>query len=191
MRAVLLLVFAVVGAWAQVPIPCAGPTSFTGRFRHIDRERKFYTEGQMYYDAANKRVREFEFEEIGSEKMVYDKLRLYNLNIEYTVDLKTRKCNVTVPHHSWRPYGVPPFARFAGEGTIGAVGVPNEQVTVAMFDGQFDEKDPFFVTVTQPDCFVVEMGVFSNTSGFDHREFYDVVSGITDPAAFVPPEACV
>ena len=33
----------------------------------------------MYYDSVNQRVREFEFEEIGSDKEVYDKLRLYSL----------------------------------------------------------------------------------------------------------------
>ena len=45
----------------------------------IDKERKFYTEGRIYYDEVNKRVREFEFEDINSEKDYYDKLRLYDL----------------------------------------------------------------------------------------------------------------
>ena len=44
----------------------------------MDREQKFYREGKLYYDAVNKREREFEFEEIGSEKAAFDKLRLYN-----------------------------------------------------------------------------------------------------------------
>ena len=40
---------------------------------------KYYVNGQMYYDSVNKRIREFEFEELGREKMAYDKLKLYNL----------------------------------------------------------------------------------------------------------------
>jgi len=188
-----LLIFAALTgvALSQVPLPCVGPASFTARFRHFNRERKYFIEGKMYYDEVNKRIREFEFEDINSTKEAYDKLKLYNLNTEYTVDLKTRKCNVTGTHHSWRPYGVPPFASYKGQGTLGSVGTLNEEVTISLFEGQFDENATFFVTVTEPDCFVVEMGVFSKEYGFEHREFYDVISGIEDPAAFVPPEACL
>ena len=42
------------------------------------QEQKFLREGKLYYDATNKREREFEFEEVGSTKAAYDKLRLYN-----------------------------------------------------------------------------------------------------------------
>ncbi|KAK7103812.1 hypothetical protein V1264_018637 [Littorina saxatilis] len=190
MLVVLILAF-VASAMAQVPQPCAGPASFTGRFRHTDRERKFFSEGKIYYDSVNQRIREFEFEDINSDKAVYDKLRLHNLNIEYTLDLKTRKCNVTVPRRGFRPYGVPPQGKFRGSGTVGAVGVPNEQVTVNIFEGDFAPKEPFFVTVTSPDCFVVEFGAYASDFGYEHREFYDVVSGITDPMAFVPPQECI
>ena len=44
----------------------------------MDKEQKFLREGKLYYDATNKREREFEFEEVGSTKAAYDKLRLYN-----------------------------------------------------------------------------------------------------------------
>ena len=44
----------------------------------MDRERNYYVEGKMYYDAVNKRLREFEYEQIGQDKVVYDKLKLYN-----------------------------------------------------------------------------------------------------------------
>ena len=56
------------------------------------------------------------------------------------MDLKTRKCNVTVPRRSWRPHGVPPEARFRGSGVIGAVGVSSESVTVSMFEGEFEGR---------------------------------------------------
>ena len=44
----------------------------------MDRERKFYVEGKMYYDAVNKRLREFEDMHIGQNETYYDKLKLYN-----------------------------------------------------------------------------------------------------------------
>jgi hypothetical protein len=65
----------------------------------------------------------------------------YFQGVEYTVDLRTRKCNSSTPRPSfWRPFGVPFDATFFGEGTIGAVGVPNESVTVAIFQGRFEGK---------------------------------------------------
>ena len=60
-------------------------------------------------------------------------------NIEYSVDLRARNCTVREPHpRTWFPFGVPPDARFAGEGTIGAVGTPGEGVTLAFFEGEFE-----------------------------------------------------
>ncbi|XP_076464713.1 uncharacterized protein LOC143296574 [Babylonia areolata] len=141
MCSVLLVLVVVSGALGQIPTPCGGPPSFTGNFRRFDRERQEFVEGKMFYDAVNQRIREFEFEKIGSTSAVYDKLKLYQTNTEYTVDLKTRKCNVTEPRpRTWFPFGVPPDARFSGEGTLGAVGVPNEQLTIAIFTGEFEGR---------------------------------------------------
>ncbi|KAK7482228.1 hypothetical protein BaRGS_00026577 [Batillaria attramentaria] len=215
MLAVVFLALVAIAA-AQKPTPCpdisviawstlkksegrdSGPTRLfdllnTRAVLHVqmDRERNVYVEGGVAYDAENRRVREFEYEKLGSQVVVYDKLKLYNMNTEYTVNLKTRKCNVTTPRHGFRPYGVPPEARYAGQGTIGAVGVPNEEVTISVYVGEFEGRDPFMVTVTEPDCFPVEFSVYSKTSGFEHREFFDVVSGITDPDAFIPPKECI
>ncbi|MCI3311125.1 hypothetical protein MP969_26095, partial [Escherichia coli] len=187
----LVLLSLAVCTLAQIPSPCPGPRQFTGNFRTVDRERQFEIDGKIYYDEDNQRIREFEFEQIGSEKSFYDKLKLYTLNIEYRVDLHTRKCNVTAPRRPWFPIGVPPEARFAGEGTLGVVGQPNEQVTIAFFNGNF-QGTPYFVSVTQPDCFPVQSGIFFNGSaGFEHTEFFDLVSGITDPMAFIPPRECL
>merc|ERR1712136_328403 len=133
---VLLIAALVAAAAAQIPQPCAGPASFTARFRHTDRERNYTVEGKMYYDHENRRIREFEEMDVRGEREAYDRLKLYLLNTEYRVDLHTRKCNVTVPHRSWHPWGVPPEGRYIGGGTIGAVGVPNEQVPIALFGGE-------------------------------------------------------
>ncbi|GFO04118.1 mammalian ependymin-related protein 1 [Plakobranchus ocellatus] len=75
-------------------------------------------------------------------------------NLEYRVDLHTRKCNVTQPKEPFRPIGVPPGATYLFEGVIGAAGMPGQAVTVATFGAQFEGND-FEVTVTYPDCFPV------------------------------------
>merc|ERR1711879_743643 len=111
----LVLVLALaVGALAQVPTTCPGPKQFEGRFRRFDRERKYEVQGAMIYDEDSKRVREFEDETIAGAKEVYLKLKLYNENKEYILDLKTRKCNVTTPRHGFHPYGVPKQCLQAG-----------------------------------------------------------------------------
>merc|ERR1711963_620223 len=180
-------------ALAQDPQPCSGPASFTARFRHFDRERGYYVEGKMYYDKVNRRIREFEKFDINRTDSYYDRLKLYDLNTEYSVDLKTRNCSVYPPRPEWHPWGVPPPAQYIGSGTARLINAPTESVTVDIFAGKFDpNSDAFFeVTVTRPDCFLVEMTVKHGDGRFEDREFYDTVAGIVDPSAFVPPEACV
>merc|ERR1711963_769334 len=189
MLAFIVLALAA-GALAQNPQPCDGPASFTARFRHFDRERRFYVEGKMFYDHANRRIREFEMFDINRTDTYYDKLKLYNLNTEYRVDLKTHNCSVGPPHRPWHPWGVPPEAKFIGSGTIGVTGLSQESVAINLFEGNFTDGSSFGVTVTQPDCFVVEMIIKDHDGSYEHREFYDIVSGITDPSAFNIPEAC-
>ncbi|PVD25956.1 hypothetical protein C0Q70_13622 [Pomacea canaliculata] len=167
MRAVVLLSLIAV-ALAQQPSQCPGPSAFSGRFRRIDRERQYFVDGRIWYDELNRRVREFEAEEIGRDREFIDRLVLYNLNIEYTVNLRNRTCTVSAPRRPFVPYGVPPDARFQGEGTAGVVGKPGEEVTLAMFSGTFSGEN-YFVSVTEPDCFPVQFGLLGNQSFF-HQE---------------------
>merc|ERR1712098_480098 len=93
MLALLVLALAAT-ALAQTPTPCEGPPAFTARFRHMDRERKYYTEGKMYYDHEGRRTAEFEFADIAGDKDYYHLLFLHNENKAYMLDLKTRNCTV-------------------------------------------------------------------------------------------------
>merc|ERR1712002_1141333 len=92
---IALCLLLVVGALAQVPTTCPGPKSFEGRFSRFDRERKFMVRGTIAYDGPNMRVAEFEDEEVGGNRTVYYKVKLYKEKKEYTVDMKTKKCNVS------------------------------------------------------------------------------------------------
>jgi hypothetical protein len=85
---------------------------------------------------------------------------------EYRFNLKTRQCNVTALTRPFRPFGVPPNANFTGEATIGAAGIPGENVIIENFDGAFSDGDKFFGDVTYPDCIPVANGVFSEKYGF-------------------------
>lgn len=51
----------------------------------------------------------------------------------YNLDLKTRKCNITVPHRGWIPRGPHPGDKFMSINIIGASGYPKERITVLQF----------------------------------------------------------
>lgn len=54
--------------------------------------------------------------------------------IAYRLNLRTRVCNVTALTSPFRRVGIPTFAKFRGEGYIGA-SVPNAGVLVSLWDG--------------------------------------------------------
>merc|ERR1711963_1063383 len=190
----LLVLALAAAATAQTPTPCEGPETFTARFRHFDRERGYYVKGKMFFDRINRRVREFEEFDINKTESYYDRLKLYNLNTEYSVDLKTRNCTVYTPRH-YHPWGVPPDFKYVGAGTAGVIGLSQESVVINVWAGQFQDRNEtveMAFTVTSPDCFPVEHTYKYGSGNYEHREFYDMVAGITDPGAFVPPRrACV
>lgn len=51
----------------------------------------------------------------------------------YQVDLKTRKCNVTVPYRPFFQRGTFPGEKYDYTGVIGGAGLPNEHVTIQQF----------------------------------------------------------
>jgi len=40
----------------------------------------------------------------------------------------------------FRPFGVPPFAKFLFEAEVGAAGVPGESLIAQTWDGEFEDK---------------------------------------------------
>ncbi|KAK3792911.1 hypothetical protein RRG08_033762 [Elysia crispata] len=144
----------------------------------------------MVYDEDNRRISEFEDESVNKTRTYYFKVKLYNENKEYTLDLKTRKCNVTAPRHQWHPYGVPPGAKFKAEAVVGAAGVPGESVTVADFASQTTDGG-FGFAVTEPSCFPVGHAFFSKENGLEITNFYDLQNAISDPEAFKIPKECM
>jgi len=183
-----LVLLLAVGALAQLPTTCPGPKQFEGRFQRYDRERQAQVRGAIAYDETQRREREFEDIDIAGKKMAFDILRLHEQNIEYRVDRSTKKCNITTPRRPFFPIGVPPDAKFIGEGVIGAAGIPGEAVTVATFGGQ-NEGGEYFVSVTYPDCFPVASG-YKSSNNSDFTSYYDLQAGISDPDLFFPPREC-
>ncbi|KAK3792910.1 hypothetical protein RRG08_033761 [Elysia crispata] len=187
----LLCLALVAGTMAQVPVTCPGPKQFEGRFRRYERDQggRGMVKGFIGYDETQRRIRVIEEQREQKEDSAYEYLIIHEQNIEYRVDLHTRKCNITQPREPFRPIGVPPDSKFLYEGVIGAAGVAGETVTVAGFGAQF-EGNEFEVTVTYPNCFPVTHAFKGKDGHLDMTTFYDLQNGISDPELFFPPKEC-
>merc|ERR1712012_1401697 len=153
--------------------------------------------GKFAFDEDNKMIAEIEDETFaGANETVYRKLKLYNENKEYSLNLKTRNCTVYPPHPHWHPYGAPPDAKLVFDATVGAVGVTGEHVVAAVFESRMG-NDTLSVTVSEPHCFPIH----SRWSGlgrdgkpdFDVRDFYNGIEGWTtqtSSASLMSARAC-
>ncbi|XP_067681315.1 mammalian ependymin-related protein 1-like [Haliotis asinina] len=186
---VLLLALSAAAVLAQEPRPCQSPRQFEGRLARIDRSRGFAVFAHFSYDEDDRRIRESEEVDIGSTTDYFDVLYLHNIGKEYRYNYRTKNCTVSDLTRPFIPFGVPPDARFRGEGSIGASGLPDEHVTAVLFEGEF-ESNPYAFVVTSPDCFPIEMDFYSNRTGAIRTTFYDITIGIHDPSRFIPPPEC-
>ncbi len=70
----------------------------------FDRDRQSRTRAKLSYDSIYKRVRVIEEYTLSSEDDFYDVLSLYNQNIEYVFNLKTKVCTKQPITRQWREY---------------------------------------------------------------------------------------
>ncbi|XP_041354560.1 mammalian ependymin-related protein 1-like [Gigantopelta aegis] len=187
----LAVLVTVVIVGAQEPHPCESPKQFEGRQATFDHQRKSQIFARFAYDDIEKRFREIEIEQFGKQHAFYDTLYLHNVGLEYKLDLRTRKCNVTAITSPFRPFAIPPDAKFKGAVVYGAAGIPNQHVNLNRFEGEMGELQ-FEMFHTSPNCIPVQVSFFKNsTRVVKHRQFYDVSVGISDPEAFIPPKDCI
>ncbi|XP_022333443.1 mammalian ependymin-related protein 1-like isoform X1 [Crassostrea virginica] len=184
------LLVLVGAAFAQVPQPCHSPPQWECREIKVDPQQKFFERRRLVYDATNRRERRLEEIEIGTDKSYYDQLILWNENKMYQVDLKTRKCNVTVPYRPFFQRGTFPGEKFDYEGVIGAAGLPNEHVTIQQFSMNTTGEARTSL-VSFPDCIPITNIHITTKYGYEQSNYYDVSVGISDPMAFIPPKECM
>ncbi|KAL5009386.1 hypothetical protein ScPMuIL_014967 [Solemya velum] len=167
------------------------PKQWQGRQITFDPSKQFEEFAEISYDEVNKRIRVIEEVRIGTKKEFFDVLELFNEQRRYVLDMATRKCNVTTLTFPFIPFGVPPDAVFDAEATIGAAGVPGEQLVIQSFNGNTTEGGQYVVGVSSPSCVPVYLFYNSQRTGFVQRNFFDLEMGIPDPSVFIPPTECV
>jgi len=191
--ALACLLVASVAVQGQVFKTCPGPKLFEARMNWYDKERQFYVRGAMAYDEANRRISEFEDETYAGNRTVYRKLKMWNTNKEYIVDLKTKNCTVVPVRGPWHTYGAPSDAKLVFDATIGAVGIPNEHFMVAVFESQ-QANYTFSVTVSEPSCYPIHTQLTKigkdGKSEMEVRDFYDGREGVKNPHEFDIPIEC-
>merc|ERR1711879_488789 len=174
--------------------PCNAPPQWQGKLERRDDSKNFTEKAMISYDLTNKRVREIEMIEEGSNKTFYERLYLHSVDKYYKIDLKTKNCTVGQIERPFPVAGIPPNANYRGTGVIGPYNEPNEHVTVMSFDGEDTgrdgEKIKYFTEVTVPDCVPVTSGMYTDKIGFVKTFYFDITAGIADPMVFIPPSNC-
>ncbi|RUS86543.1 hypothetical protein EGW08_005682 [Elysia chlorotica] len=187
--ALALLLVAVVNA--QLPQPCQTPPQWQGKFIRRDESKNFTQYADISYDLVNRRVREVEYVEEGTDRDYEDVLYLHNINKEYRINLKLKNCTVSALTRPFIHFGLPPDAKYMGTANIGPVNFPDEHATVILFEGEDKQEGTFYYgEVTTPDCVPVNTGFFTNRTGYVHTSFFDITGGIPDPSVFIPPTGC-
>ncbi|KAH3845975.1 mammalian ependymin-related protein 1-like [Dreissena polymorpha] len=177
---------------AQVPVKCDSPKQWEARRYRMDRTKQYAELAYHSYDAIYMRTRSVEEVDQGTERDYYDRLHLHNVGVEYVLNLRTKKCNITRNSDPFRTIGIPPDARFVFEATIGAAGIPSEYLIATTWEGSFPDGAQYAVTVAEPDCIPIGFDVANNkTSETFHERYFDLHLGIADPEVFIPPQECL
>ncbi|XP_033736126.1 mammalian ependymin-related protein 1-like [Pecten maximus] len=192
---VTLVFLSVVGAvFGQVPVPCSSPPQWQARERVAEFGKDFEEWHKVYYDGSSGRERNIAEIEDNSTREFFDILTLYNENKRYSINMKTKQCNVTAINRPFRHRGVPPNAEFTYTFTLGASGFSGQFITVQSFRanvtfGSFHEE--YFGLVTSPGCVPVSNFYYNPMEKTKSEiSYYDLTVGITDPMMFVPPPQC-
>ena len=64
---------------------------------------------------------------------------------EYKLNLRTKKCNVSNLDRPFRPFEVPPFAKFDFEAEVGPASMPGEHMTIQEWEAEFRTHGKVFI----------------------------------------------
>lgn len=182
------------------PKPCNFPSQFETRISRYNTARGEHENILVAFDSQNKRF--FEQDVITSRnpgQKFYERIILWEHNVMYLIDMKTRKCNRTaIPKNmAWRPVGVPANASFIQMSEIGSY---NEGFSANEFAlrGSMNKGETYYArwVVTGHTCVPVSQQILTSTAaGLNPElslieEFSDVVLGIANPELFTPPAIC-
>ena len=129
----LLLVCLLGVVIAQPPQPCTTPPSWEANIYESNEQQKFVVRGRLSYDSTYRRERLIEDVLDGTSETFYDVLALYDSQIEFVYNFKSRNCSRRAITRPWRDFGIPDDARSYGEAYIGTSALPGLGLLVTMW----------------------------------------------------------
>ena len=127
---VLCLVGIVV---SQKPVPCTSPPQWEARLIDTNEQQKFFVRGKLSYDSVYRRERLIDEVEQGGEDNYYESLSLFDSQVEFIYNFKTKNCSRYPITRQWRDFGIRSDARSYGEAYIGSSAFPGTGVLVTIW----------------------------------------------------------
>jgi len=163
---------------------CA-PVQWEGFEFNYDVERLFRGGFNISYDATNTRVRVYAREAQGNRQGTFETIALYATKTVYEIDHTTNQCVKRPLTEAFQPDCLPSNATLSHTATIG-ITLNANIFTIGNYRSGFDAD----VVTTVANNAPVETVVYDTQIGLDHSSYWDVTTGIKNPAVFTPPSNC-
>jgi hypothetical protein len=129
----VLLVCLLGMAVAQQPRPCTTPPQWEANIFDSNQQQKFAVRGRFSYDSTYHRERLIEEIIDPTQESFYDVIALFDAQIEFIYDFKTRNCTRRPLTRPWRDFGIRSDATSYGEAYIGTSALPGLGLLVTMW----------------------------------------------------------
>lgn len=182
----------ILGSCAQKPHPCRSPPLLEGKLGLLVPGEKLRLYEKFYYDAIGQNIRVIAYGKEDNKTIFADRLLLFREGVSYEIHHHNKTCVKSALKVPFMPIEVPLDAHFQHQMVLGSSSRPGEGLLVNNWEGTASQtKENYFMTFTEFGClplylvyFTEKMDVSSMTS------FFDLVNGIEDPEAFIPPSFC-
>lgn len=130
----LFLVFCLINlVVAQVPKLCTSPPQWEARIRSTNERQQSTVDARWSYDAVYKRIRVLQDIRFAGGNINSDVLRLFDSQLEFTLDLTTNICTRKPIERPWRDFGPLSDAESLGEAYIGSSGIAGGGIRVTLW----------------------------------------------------------
>jgi len=176
--------------YSQIPPPCFSPPLLSFLAIQYSHERTFFRLFDAEYDFEGQRFAFYEREDSASTpgRQYYHVIILHRQNVAYEYNRQTKQCRKSEAG-PFRPFGVPPEARFEGQYYVGG---PGEDFEAVEWSDRSDvRRENWLGVFSRINCYPIRTWLRdSRVNETIHTDIFNLVSGIVNPALFEPPAAC-
>eukprot|EP01116_Phalansterium_solitarium_P009153 TRINITY_DN23186_c0_g1_i1.p1 TRINITY_DN23186_c0_g1~~TRINITY_DN23186_c0_g1_i1.p1 ORF type:complete len:230 (+),score=85.01 TRINITY_DN23186_c0_g1_i1:63-692(+) len=181
----LIVALALVAAVAAQQV-CL-PVQWEGYEFNYDIEKQFRGGFNISYDSTNQRVRVYAKEAVGDRQGAFETIALFASKTLYEIDHTKNVCHKTALNQPFQPECLPANHTLETAATIGIS--LNVNVYGFIIQNGADVAHGQLVLTASGNAPVEEV-TFDRRAGVDHSSFWDVTTGIKNPAVFTPPSIC-